>query len=133
MEEHYGPARLDWGTYPLGIEHDMGGCAGERHAFDEVDAGDARRLAHSKKTMEERGGNNPYAFESCPERLRYAIGTGCMNPACHCYNCHGDCKCGANGAIVEGFAVAGRDWKFWAVALLVAWIVYKYMGGKKLF
>lgn len=134
LRENYGMVDLDWGSYPLGEHLDMGGCGADQGAAV-ADAADAARAAYAQKTQEERGGNNPYDFEECPSRLRYEIGTGCMNPACHCKNCHGSCACGSDGVLVEGFGLdtmfLGRDLKFWAVALLVAYVVYCMLNKKK--
>jgi hypothetical protein len=134
-KENYGNVYLDWGNYPMGAHHDMGGCPATA-APPLADAEDVARAAHAHATAEQRGGNNPYQFESCPERLRYEIGTGCMNPACHCKNCQGDCKCGAGGSIVEGFGgnitILGHDLRFWLIAVGVAALVYMLMSGKPL-
>lgn len=130
--EHYGAVRLDWGTYPLGTHHDAGGCPVDQPA-ELARPDELARVAHYKRNMEQRGGNNPYQFEGCPERLRYEVGTGCMNPACMCRNCHGDCKCNKN--VVEGFGdmtILGRDLKFWLIAGAVAFLTYRLLGGKKM-
>jgi len=127
--EAYGPVRLDWGVYPLGEQYDDGGCpAGGR--IDRPSASQRARVAHYKHNMEQRGGNNPYEFEACPQRLRYEVGTGCMNPGCMCHNCQGDCKCTKQGGLVEGFSVLGKDMKFWIVAIAVAYLFYYYMMKK---
>ena len=130
-KEQYGQVRLDWGSAPMDESHDMGGCPAtgipEGPTPEEV-----ARVSHYKKNMEQRGGNNPYEFENCPSRLRYEVGTGCMNPQCMCHNCQGDCKC--NKGLTEGFIgrvmIMGHDLKFWAVTVLVAYLVYKYMSKK---
>ena len=127
--EQYGPIRMDWGVYPLGEQHDDGGCPAEGK-FDQVTASQRARVAQSKHNMEMRGGNNPYEFEACPKRLRYEVGTGCMNPGCMCHNCQGDCKCTKQGGLVEGFSVLGKDMKFWIVAIAAAYLFYYYMSKK---
>lgn len=131
LKEKYGPVRLDWGMMPIAASNDLGGCPSGVADAPTADAQDHARVAHYKRNMEQRGGNNPYQFEQCPERLRYEVGTGCMNPGCMCKNCHGDCKCTKQGGLVEGFSLLGRDLKFWLVAAVVAFIVYKYLNGKK--
>lgn len=128
-KEQYGPVRLDWGVSPLGEHHDMGGCPATG-APEGPTAHEVARVAHYKRNMEQRGGNNPYEFEKCPERLRYEVGTGCMNPGCMCHNCQGDCKCNKQGGLVEGFQVMGQSLQFWLVAALVAYLVYTYMSKK---
>lgn len=133
-KEQYGPVRLDWGVYPMGEQYDMGGChAGAGDGGDMMHGPsheEEARVAHYKHNMEQRGGNNPYQFEACPERLRYEVGTGCMNPGCMCHNCQGDCKCTRQGRLTEGFSVLGHDLKFWLIAGLVAYLVYHFMSKK---
>ena len=128
--ENYGAVLLDWGSYPLGEQQDMGGCPAD-HPAEAASPDDLARVAHYKRNMEQRAGNNPYQFEACPERLRYEVGTGCMNPGCMCHNCQGDCKCTKQGRLVEGFTVMGQDLKFWLIAGVVGLLVYKYLSKKQ--
>lgn len=129
-KEQYGPVRLDWGVYPLGSHQDMGGCP-DGGIADGPTPDELARVAYAKRNMEQRGGNNPYQFEACPERLRYEVGTGCMNPGCMCHNCQGDCKCTKQGGLMEGFGMLmGHDLKFWLIAAVVAYLVYTYMSKK---
>ena len=129
-KEQYGPDRLDWGVFPISEHHDAGGCPADGGELGTPAEGDVARVAHYKRNMEQRGGNNPYQFEECPDRLRYEVGTGCMNPGCMCHNCQGDCKCTKQGKLVKGFTILGKDLKFWLVAIVVAWLVYYYMSKK---
>ena len=93
-KENYGRVRLDWGQYPLEAQADMGGCYGDEGlALPPVDEEAAQRRSHYLANMSQRAGNNPHQFENCPERLKYEVGTGCMNPACMCQNCQGNCMC----------------------------------------
>jgi len=129
-KEQYGQVRLDWGPSPLGGEHDMGGCPSSS-VIDGPTPEEQARVAYSKRNMEQRAGNNPFMFEQCPDRLRYAIGTGCMNPSCNCFNCQGNCKCGAESFV--GGSFMGHDLKFWLIVGVVAYFVYIYMSKRKLF
>ena len=129
--ENYGAVLLDWGSYPLGEQQDMGGCPAD-HPAEAASPDDLARVAHYKRNMEQRAGNNPYQFESCPDRLRYEVGTGCMNPGCMCHNCHGDCKCTKQGALVEGFnGIFGMDLKSLLIVGVVGYLTYTLFTGKK--
>lgn len=131
--ENYGMVPLDWGTYPMGLQHDSGGCPAPGAAASPASPEELARVAQRQANTSMRGGNNPYQFEKCPSQLRYEIGTGCMNPACQCQNCQGDCKCTKGGAIVEGFLggmLGGQSPQFWLVAVIVAVLVYMYLNGK---
>lgn len=122
-KEQYGNVDLDWGVYPMGLQYDDGGCSGDSYA-PPADSGTANRAAMSLRNMQQRGSNNAYQYEDVPERLQYAVGTGCMNSMCKCPNCQGDCKC-MRGMMKQGFA--GHGWLFWLVVLVAVWLLYKRM------
>lgn len=141
-KENYGRVRLDWGQYPIHELNDMGGCHGdEGSALPDVDPQAAARTAHAMQNMTQRGGNNPYQFENCPERLKYEVGTGCMNPACHCPNCQGDCHCAAGMAhkskmlqalkakMSAGPRLMGKPVTFWLVVGVLAYLLYRNRGA----
>jgi len=98
LREGYGAENLEWGVYPVGLEFDAGGSCDEACIAPAAVAADVARGNYYKRNMEQRGNNNPYLYETVPQRLRYAYGTGCMNPDCKCQNCQGSCMCGAAAA-----------------------------------
>jgi len=108
LREGYGSENLEWGVYPVGLEFDAGGSCDEASIAPAAVAADVARGVYYKRNMEQRANNNPYLYEAVPQRLRYAYGTGCMNPDCKCQNCQGSCMCGGakRGA---GFMPAMRE------------------------
>jgi hypothetical protein len=80
----------------MGLEFDSGGNCDEACIAPAATAEAVERANHYKRNMEERGNNNPYLYETVPQRLRYAYGAGCMNPDCKCVNCQGSCLCDPN-------------------------------------
>lgn len=86
-------ANIEWGNYPIGIEHDDGGFFDEAAIAPEAVAEEKARGAYYRRLVEQRGTNNAYLYEREPERLRYAYGAGCMNNACKAKDCHYDQYC----------------------------------------
>lgn len=127
-KENYGDVKLDWGVYPMGLEYDGGGCAGDEGA-PLADSANAARAANAQRNIEQRGTNNAFQYEACPERLRYAVGTGCMNPMCKCPNCQGDCKCMRPGMMMMG---RKHGLLFWVLVIVAIWLFYTQVYKKGL-
>lgn len=115
-------------SYPVHAALDNGGCPGSHTLQSWTDGQTDAALYEQRKSMEQRGGNNPYQFKQCPDSVTSLVGTGCMNPACRCASCHGDCTCDSP-QLAEGFCgaeVLGMGLGKWVLLAVAAWIAYDY-------
>lgn len=147
LVEKYGNPHLVWGYYPLSADYNSGGCVGGCGPAQLASDFDAARGAASKMNMEQRGGNNAFHFRQHPGYTQHVVGTGCYNPNCHCYNCHGDCVCdhqykfkshsprdpisGVGGA-VQGLMNEGMEDAFtWLGMIALAYFAYNLFFKRK--
>lgn len=142
--ENYGNPRLIWGYYPLSADYNSGGCIGGCGVPLSADPLDIARAAERKLGMEQRGGNNPFDFQEQQAYTQHEVGTGCYNTNCKCNNCHGDCLCDNNGAIIAnnglGPIVASpntntyddqNDALTWLGMIALAYFIYKLLFKRK--
>lgn len=94
LVETYGDPHLHPGIYEDGSAYNSEGCILEP-SVSAATCDDILRAKERKAHMEQRAGNNPFDFQEIPKYAQkgFIVGTGCMNSACHCKNCHGDCLC----------------------------------------
>ncbi len=100
LKEGYGDPHLHHGYYEDSSDYNTGGCNFEPHTGPAT-CDDIARANERKTNMEQRAGNNPFVFEEIPKFAHqgFVVGTGCMNPECHCKNCQGDCLCQQDGMV----------------------------------
>ena len=128
LMEGYGDPHLHPGDYPDSSAYNTGGCMMEPH-MGAASCDDVARANERKKHMEQRAGNNPFVYEDIPKYAQqgFIVGTGCMNPGCHCKNCQGDCYCGANMQGLQSYIPAFTNNYLLNLLIfaLIAYFLYK--------